>query len=320
MPLPKIPWTNGHRFQEALSPFIDGELSPRDSVALEVHLQTCAACAEELAELRLAVAVLRDLPAMDVPRSFALTPQQAGHAAPRPFSSTPALVTGLRAAGVFAALALASVLFVDLGTSDDNGEKAAVGELRMEAAQSFDADAPLALSPDDAASEEVVATGPALPTPGAPGETSDSAASGSTPAAGVSGPASGGIPSEGIAGDSGGNTTQPNTGGGTSSSDTGSEPAPAATEGPPAPAVAEDRAVEAPAAGIDTRSPDIAKEAGAVTGGAEESLYALENESAPDSNDDDGLSNTTILEIALASVLAAAVAGSIAFQLAARRR
>ena len=110
-------WLDTHRrFRDRLSAYIDGELGPGQAEALEAHLGSCPDCRRHLEELRATVAALRDLPQQEVPRPFALTPQQL----PRPAAKAPvalvlALTTGLRLAGVALAFALAVVLVVDLG-------------------------------------------------------------------------------------------------------------------------------------------------------------------------------------------------------------
>jgi hypothetical protein len=61
---------------DSLSAYIDGELSPRDNARVEQHLRECQTCAENVATLQQTVGLLRDLPRLPVPRSFALRPAQ----------------------------------------------------------------------------------------------------------------------------------------------------------------------------------------------------------------------------------------------------
>ena len=72
---------------ESLSAYIDGELSPGESARVEKHLQECRACGENLATLRQTVGLLRELPVLPAPRSFAVRPVMvtARRAAPAPF-------------------------------------------------------------------------------------------------------------------------------------------------------------------------------------------------------------------------------------------
>ena len=57
-----------------LSAFLDGELVPAERERVEAHLATCERCREELAELSQTVGLLRRLPAVAAPRSFAIDP------------------------------------------------------------------------------------------------------------------------------------------------------------------------------------------------------------------------------------------------------
>ncbi len=60
--------------EESLSAYLDGELSAREKAGVEKHLQECRACSENLSTLRQTVALLKELPAVPAPRSFALRP------------------------------------------------------------------------------------------------------------------------------------------------------------------------------------------------------------------------------------------------------
>lgn len=64
--------------RETLSAYLDGRLPPAEAEALRRHLETCSRCAQELAELRRVVALLRALPQPALPRAFTLpTPTPA---------------------------------------------------------------------------------------------------------------------------------------------------------------------------------------------------------------------------------------------------
>jgi len=58
---------NHSRAVELLSPYLESDLSETDQIAVESHLAACAACSEELAQLRDTVAVLRRLPIPEAP-------------------------------------------------------------------------------------------------------------------------------------------------------------------------------------------------------------------------------------------------------------
>jgi anti-sigma factor RsiW len=62
---------------ESLSAYIDGELTPRERTRVEQHLKECPACAEDLRTLRQTVALLKELPVIPAPRSFAVRPRVA---------------------------------------------------------------------------------------------------------------------------------------------------------------------------------------------------------------------------------------------------
>ena len=111
-------WLNRHRrFRLWLSAYLDGEITAAEAGALERHLVACPACHREMEGLRGAILALHDLPQEEIPRSFTLTPEQAGRplTPPRLAPRTPALSVGMRLASVTLAFALAVVLVIDLG-------------------------------------------------------------------------------------------------------------------------------------------------------------------------------------------------------------
>ena len=60
--------------EESLSAYIDEELSAQEEARLERHLQQCQACTESLSTLHKTVALVKELPAVPAPRSFAVRP------------------------------------------------------------------------------------------------------------------------------------------------------------------------------------------------------------------------------------------------------
>jgi len=56
--------------QENLSAYLDGELTSRDHLCVERHLEKCAACQADLESLSKTVALLRAAPTLQPPRSF----------------------------------------------------------------------------------------------------------------------------------------------------------------------------------------------------------------------------------------------------------
>jgi hypothetical protein len=60
--------------EESLSAYIDEELSVEEKTRVERHLHECQACTESLSTLQKTVALVRELPAVPAPRSFAVRP------------------------------------------------------------------------------------------------------------------------------------------------------------------------------------------------------------------------------------------------------
>lgn len=100
------------RIEEMLSAYLDGELSPKEQARVEKHLAQCAHCAHDLHTLRQTVALLKQLPPVAVPRSFAVRPVQV---AQRPDVFQVRRTYGyLRAATVLATVLFAVVLAGDV--------------------------------------------------------------------------------------------------------------------------------------------------------------------------------------------------------------
>ncbi len=101
---------------ELLSAYLDGALTEGEAAALETRLRADAALRADLAALRQTVALVRSLPRLAAPRSFALTAEQAGLTAARPrrvpiyLSSA---VSALSAAAAVVLVALAGFLLLD---------------------------------------------------------------------------------------------------------------------------------------------------------------------------------------------------------------
>ena len=101
---------DGHISEEMVSAFLDGALSTKEMSQVDLHMGLCEVCAQEANELRSVISVLRGMPTVPAPRSFAIpVPARAWipeHS--RPWWS-PAPLMGLRAAAAGAAIALAIV-------------------------------------------------------------------------------------------------------------------------------------------------------------------------------------------------------------------
>lgn len=61
-----------HLTTEQLSAFFDRQLSSEEQAVFDAHMSTCQQCQNNLADLRLTVALLRAMPEEQVPRSFVL--------------------------------------------------------------------------------------------------------------------------------------------------------------------------------------------------------------------------------------------------------
>jgi anti-sigma factor RsiW len=97
---------------ESLSAYIDGELTGRERARMEQHLKECQACAEDLRTLRQTVALLKELPVIRAPCSFAVRPTVVR---PRPAPAPSAWGYGLlKGATAIAALLLVLLIGGDL--------------------------------------------------------------------------------------------------------------------------------------------------------------------------------------------------------------
>ena len=96
-----------NRLRDLLSAYIDGRVSEPETGQVEHHLAGCDECRLELDALRATVGLLRNLPELEAPRSFALTE------APASISPTPFVAWTPRIATVAASLLLAVLLVGD---------------------------------------------------------------------------------------------------------------------------------------------------------------------------------------------------------------
>jgi hypothetical protein len=120
---------------ERLSAYIDRELPPDERTALEERLQREPDLRRELDELRIIVLAVRELPKVQAPRDFTLTPQMVGKTPTSRFLVFPA--TGLVSvlSSVAAALLLISgglLLFGSAGQSGGPALAPATAELAMQ--------------------------------------------------------------------------------------------------------------------------------------------------------------------------------------------
>lgn len=102
---------------DLLSAYLDGALSDREREALERRLHDDPALQVALADLRQSVALLRSLPRLKAPRSFALDPALYGRQARRSFKLSWAAVMQLSGAiGVAASVILIAAIWIAGGS------------------------------------------------------------------------------------------------------------------------------------------------------------------------------------------------------------
>src|SRR5919199_1642583 len=86
----RVVWSFGAHVRDELSAYLDGELAPAARQAVDEHLAACAECRAELESLRQTRDLLRALPPVAPPRSFAITAEMAAAARPVPLTLPPA--------------------------------------------------------------------------------------------------------------------------------------------------------------------------------------------------------------------------------------
>ncbi len=116
---------NEHVLLEDLSAYVDGEITdPTELERIERHLGSCDVCRRELDELRAVSELLSELPEIEAPRSFRLSPADVASTPESSSEPTPIQPwimrhqSTFRYAGVAAALLLAVLVTFDV-TRDD---------------------------------------------------------------------------------------------------------------------------------------------------------------------------------------------------------
>ncbi len=97
------------KVQGMLSEYVDSALSHEERSVVEQHLEMCGTCSRELESLQMTVQMLHRVPAVQTPRSFAIT--QVEPSAASIFDAQN--LRWLRPATAFAAIALMLLLSVD---------------------------------------------------------------------------------------------------------------------------------------------------------------------------------------------------------------
>ena len=169
MGLFRRPIEKRHLTQTALSAYLDASVAPREQEAADQHLRLCSRCQGELQSLREVSSLLRALPVVPVPHSFAL---QYAVVDERRASWSP--IFALRAAAAAAAVALAIVLIgdgvgllgaesqpipVQLGMAEPEAVVITDAVLRPEAAVPLPPSASEATQPMGGAAETALRTG-----------------------------------------------------------------------------------------------------------------------------------------------------------------
>jgi hypothetical protein len=108
-----------HLSAGTLSAYVDGMLRPNQRAAADLHLQACAACRRDLADLRTTVDLLHALPEHRPQRSFQLSPEQTDRSTSW-FSKLFAGFPTVQVAAVAVSVLLVIVIAGDLLTHEGN--------------------------------------------------------------------------------------------------------------------------------------------------------------------------------------------------------
>ena len=111
------------RLQILLSSYVDGQVTSSEAAQVERHLSGCEQCQRDLDNLRATVGLLRALPELDIPRSFAVDVAPEPVQAPWP----PAWASGVAATA-------AAVMLIALLTGDLFGLLRQTGQVTREEA------------------------------------------------------------------------------------------------------------------------------------------------------------------------------------------
>jgi anti-sigma factor RsiW len=98
-----------HKVRGMLSEYIDNYLDSEDRGVVEHHLGICESCSNELESLQMTVRLLKQVPQVPAPRSFAISEVETG----RVSVFEPRRLGWLRPATAFATVALIALLIVD---------------------------------------------------------------------------------------------------------------------------------------------------------------------------------------------------------------
>ena len=152
---------------EELSCLVDDRLRARRDAAVRGHVEGCDTCAGKLAELRDTKAMLAALLQASLPRSFVLTPQEAGIPAKSPPAPRPARVVFAPALALSVLVALLAVDFAAIGGGAGSDESNSRDTAALSKAAEADSAGTTAPALDAARS---AAATPSAPTVGAAAE------------------------------------------------------------------------------------------------------------------------------------------------------
>jgi hypothetical protein len=158
-----------HIDDDALSAFVDQELSPDDLARASSHLETCSECQERLDGLFSVASLLRQLPDLEPPRDFALGPRLLGD--PPNVARLQRWYTAARASAAALAAAFAFLLAGTLYLSAQPAAPAASSGARPAVLSAPATSAPAAAR-SGAAAAPAQAPAPLAPAPPAAGQAS----------------------------------------------------------------------------------------------------------------------------------------------------
>ena len=140
------------RIRHLLSAYVDGQVTESELAHVERHLGQCPECRLELESLRTTVGLLKRLPQLEAPRSFALSQE------PVDVRWTPPTAWAVRLAASVAGLLLVALLVSDLAGLVDQRRVLEEAAAPSTPAVTTAAPAPAALAAPVAATEKEVST------------------------------------------------------------------------------------------------------------------------------------------------------------------
>jgi anti-sigma factor RsiW len=165
MPMRLFSFRRSHaRFTAAADAYVDGELRDSESRRFEAHLTGCARCQALVSEARALKSALVDLPELEAPRSFALTPAMLA-AQPSGFARaviarTPAYMYAMR--GIAAAAVAVFAVVAISGLNGGGSERSASSPERQTSLSAAEA-------PRDNSAKSATDSSQAAAVPSAPG-------------------------------------------------------------------------------------------------------------------------------------------------------